>query len=60
MLVMTRRIGEKIVIGPGTIEIELLGIKGRNAVLGVKAPPDVSVHRQEIYLKIISGEKKDV
>lgn len=51
MLILTRRIGEKLVIGEGTF-FTVLAIKGNHVRLGIEAPDDVSVHREEIFLKI--------
>ena len=51
MLILTRRVGETVVIG-GNIEITVLGVKGGQVRLGVKAPRDVSVHREEIVERI--------
>lgn len=51
MLILTRRIGEKIIIG-NSIEITVLGVKGKAVRLGIEAPSDVGVHRSEIYERI--------
>ena len=51
MLVLMRRIGEKIMIGDD-VEIQILDINGLQVKIGVKAPKYVPVHREEIYLKI--------
>lgn len=51
MLILTRRVGESLIIGDD-IEIVVLGTKGNQTRLGINAPADVSVHRQEIYEKI--------
>ena len=51
MLILTRRVGETIVIGDDVI-ITVLGIKGNQVRIGINAPKDVSVHREEIYRKI--------
>lgn len=51
MLILTRRQGEAIIIGDD-IEVHVLGQKGNQIRIGVKAPRDVSVHREEIYEKI--------
>ncbi|MES1943373.1 carbon storage regulator [Salinisphaera sp. PC39] len=53
MLILTRRIGESVVIGD-KISVTVLGVKGNQVRLGVNAPRDVSVHREEIYAKIQS------
>lgn len=51
MLILTRKIGEKVRIGDD-IELVVLGVKGCQVRLGVEAPKDVSVHREEIYQRI--------
>jgi carbon storage regulator len=51
MLVLTRHVGEKIIIGD-EVEVAVVGVKGQSVRLGIKAPSDISVHRQEIYDRI--------
>lgn len=51
MLILTRKLGERITIGDDII-ITLLEIKGSQVKLGIKAPKSVSIHRQEIYERI--------
>lgn len=51
MLILTRKLGERITIGDD-ITITLLEIKGNQAKLGIKAPINIAIHRQEIYEKI--------
>ncbi len=51
MLILTRRVGETVVIGDD-IEITVLGVKGNQVRIGVKAPRDVAVHREEILERI--------
>jgi len=51
MLILTRKLGESIAIGDG-IKVTLLEIHGKQAKIGVLAPKDVSIHRQEVYEKI--------
>ena len=54
MLILTRRIGETLIIGEGENKVTatVLGVKGNQVRLGVNAPKDVSVHREEIYQRI--------
>lgn len=51
MLILTRRIGESLVIGDDVV-VTVLGVRGHQVRLGVDAPKDVSVHREEIYQRI--------
>lgn len=51
MLILTRRVGETVVIGD-EIQVTVLGVKGNQVRLGVTAPKDVAVHRSEIYDRI--------
>ena len=51
MLILTRRVGETLMIG-NDVTVTVLGVKGNQVRLGVKAPRDVPVHRAEIYERI--------
>mgnify|MGYP001811778652 FL=1 len=51
MLILTRRVGESVMIGD-EVTVTVLGVKGNQVRIGVTAPKSVSVHRQEIYERI--------
>ncbi|KXJ45690.1 MAG: carbon storage regulator CsrA [Cycloclasticus sp.] len=51
MLILTRKVGESLVIGDD-VSIIVLGVKGNQVRIGVDAPKSVTVHREEIYNKI--------
>jgi carbon storage regulator len=51
MLILTRRVGEALMIGDN-ISISVLGVKGNQVRIGIDAPKDVAVHREEIFQKI--------
>lgn len=51
MLILTRRVGEALMVGENT-KIVVLGVKGSQIRLGIDAPKDIVVHREEIFIKI--------
>ena len=57
MLILTRRVGETLMVGDD-VTVTVLGVKGNQVRIGVNAPKDVSVHREEIYQRI-QREKGD-
>jgi carbon storage regulator len=56
MLILTRRVGETVMIG-NEVTVTVLGVKGNQVRIGVNAPKDVAVHREEIYDRIKREEE---
>lgn len=51
MLILTRRVGETLTVGDD-VTVTVLSVRGNQVKLGINAPPDIAVHREEIYQRI--------
>lgn len=57
MLVLTRKVGERIAIGED-IFVTILEIRGKQVKLGIQAPPHTQVHREEVYMRILEENRE--
>ena len=60
MLILTRKVGESITIGDGSITVSVMEIKGRQVRLGINAPPNTPIHREEVFVKIKEANEQAV
>lgn len=58
MLILTRRVGETLMVGD-EVTVSVLGVKGNQVRIGINAPRDVGVHREEIYERIKAEERQE-
>ena len=58
MLILTRRVGESLIISDN-MKVTVLGIKGSQIRIGISAPREVAVHREEIYNRILREREQD-
>ena len=58
MLILTRKSGESLMIGED-VSVTVLGVKGNQVRIGIDAPKDISVHREEVFDKIKDKSEED-
>jgi carbon storage regulator len=61
MLVLTRRIGETLIVGDRDIEFTILGVKSNQVKIGINAAPEIKINREELYERMLAekAEKKE-
>lgn len=55
MLILTRKVGESIIIGE-SVEVKVLGMRAGQVKIGIEAPRDLAIHREEVYERILGQE----
>jgi carbon storage regulator len=58
VLILTRKVGESIMIGE-SVEVKVLGLRAGQIKIGIEAPKDVQVHREEIYQRILAEQESE-
>lgn len=59
MLVLTRSVGERLFIQDGLIKIQVLELKGGQVRIGIEAPKEISIHREEVFNRMVKADKQD-
>ena len=59
MLVLTRSVGERLMINGGEIKLSVLDVKGSQVRIGIEAPKEVTIHREEVFHRIQAQEVED-
>lgn len=59
MLILTRKVGEALMVGDD-VNITILGVKGNQVRIGVSAPKEIAVHREEIYQRIQKEKNQEI
>ncbi len=59
MLILTRHVGEGIMIGDDVV-VRILQVNGNQVRIGIEAPKEIPVHREEVYKRILEGNKKEI
>lgn len=60
MLILSRRPDESIIIGDDDVKITILSIQGRQVRIGIEAPDDITIHRQEVYDRIQEQSEQEL